>query len=121
VKTSVQLLGCRVGAEQGQRVSWDGAPAVETRLGAPCPASFKRRLSAERYLVQFTASAELGAKLQRAKELLSHSVPGGDLPLLVERALDALIERELKRRTGDAHTARGSFVGAAFVGAAKDV
>ena len=57
-------------------------------------------LSAERYLVQFTASAELHAKLTRVRELLSHSVPAGDLALLVERALDALIEREVKRRTG---------------------
>ena len=30
----------------------------------------------------------------------SQQVPSGELPLLVERALDALIERELKRRTG---------------------
>jgi hypothetical protein len=57
-------------------------------------------LSAECYLVQFTASAELYAKLERATELLSHSVPSGDLPELFERALDALIERELKRRMG---------------------
>ena len=50
--------------------------------------------------MQFTASAELYAKLERARELLSHSVRSGDLPELVERAIDALIERELKRRTG---------------------
>jgi hypothetical protein len=64
------------------------------------PSSKLEPLSAERHLVQFTASAELYAKLERARELLSHSVPSGDLPELVERAIEALIERELKRRTG---------------------
>ena len=79
-----------------------GPSALDTRPGAtPSLAqSTLEPLSAERYLVQFTASAELHAKLTRVRELLSHSVPGGDLALLVERALDALIERELKRRTG---------------------
>jgi hypothetical protein len=50
--------------------------------------------------VQFTASEELHAKLERATELASHAVPVGDLAALVERALDALIEREEKRRYG---------------------
>jgi hypothetical protein len=82
-----------------------GPTSPATRPGANESAADSHRpklapLSAERFLVQFTASAELYAKLERAKELLSNSVPGGDLPLLVERALDALIERELKRHTG---------------------
>jgi len=57
-------------------------------------------LSVERYRIQFTASAELHRKLEQAQELLSHSVPGGDLAQLFERALDELIHKELKRRTG---------------------
>ena len=57
-------------------------------------------LSAERYRVEFTASATLRTKIERASELTSHALPNGDLALLFERALDALIERELKRRVG---------------------
>ena len=79
-----------------------GPSTQSTRPGAydSTPRPKLEPLSADRYHVEFTASAQLYAKLERAKELLSHSVPGGDLPELVERALDALIERELKRRTG---------------------
>ena len=57
-------------------------------------------LSAERYRVEFTASAEFYAKLEKARQLLSHSLPSGDLAQLLERALDALIDREEKRRMG---------------------
>jgi len=57
-------------------------------------------LSESRWAVQFTASTELHRKIERATELLSHAVPNGDLATLFERALDALIEQETKRRLG---------------------
>jgi hypothetical protein len=57
-------------------------------------------LSAERYRVQLCASADLKRKLELARDLLRHAVPSGDLALLVERALDVLIEQTLKRRFG---------------------
>ncbi|MFZ5896953.1 MAG: HNH endonuclease [Myxococcota bacterium] len=64
-------------------------------------------LSASSYLVQFTASNELSAKIEHARELLSHVIPGGELACLFERALDELIRREEKRRMG-AHVPRKS-------------
>jgi hypothetical protein len=57
-------------------------------------------LSAERYRIEFTASAEFHAKLEKAKQLLSHALPSGDLEQLFERALDELINREVARRMG---------------------
>jgi hypothetical protein len=45
-------------------------------------------------------SAELREKIERARELVSHSVPGGELSAVLERALDALIQRETTRRMG---------------------
>src|SRR6187431_1776997 len=57
-------------------------------------------LSASRYRVEFTASSEFYEKLERARELLSHSLPSGDLGTLLERALDELIEREVRRHQG---------------------
>jgi hypothetical protein len=65
-------------------------------------------LSADRYRVEFTASAALRAKIEQARELLSHAIPSGDLELLFERALDELIERELKRRGGAGKPRRGA-------------
>src|SRR5262249_19786183 len=57
-------------------------------------------LSASSWAVQFTATSALCDKIERARELLSHALPGGELGPLFERALDALIERETKRRLG---------------------
>jgi hypothetical protein len=71
-----------------------GSGAAATEPGKLAP------LSAARWLVQFTASAELRGKIEKARELLSHALPSGDLASLFERALDELIERETKRRLG---------------------
>jgi hypothetical protein len=48
-------------------------------------------LSATRFKVQFTASGELKQKLDRARDLLSHANPSGDLAVIVERAIDVLL------------------------------
>ena len=58
-------------------------------------------LSQTEYLAQFTMSAEIYAKLQRARELLRHSHPDGDIASIVDRALDLLIwklERERRAK-----------------------
>ena len=60
-------------------------------------------LSAQSYRVEFTASTELHAKLEHAQALLSHAVAPGALPEIFERALDALIALETKRRQGVEH------------------
>jgi hypothetical protein len=84
---------------------WFTCPETDTST-APrgrLPGDFRSRvepLSAERYRVEFTASDEFRAKIEQARELTSHTLPSGDLAQLFERALDELIERELKRRVG---------------------
>lgn len=79
-------------------------PDVEESVEPVVPGNAARDqlkpLSASSYLVQFTASAELYSKLERARELLSHSVPDGQLASVLERALDELIRCEEKRRFG---------------------
>ena len=57
-------------------------------------------LSGSTYRVTFTASEQLKQKLDRARELLSHCIAPSDLPALIERALDQLLEREQRRRYG---------------------
>jgi hypothetical protein len=57
-------------------------------------------LSAGRYRVQFTAGLELKGKLEFARNLMSHRNPTRDLAPIVESALDLLIEKLLKQRTG---------------------
>jgi len=50
-------------------------------------------LSSTRYRLQITLSSEGHAKLLRARELLAHQVPNGDLASVCERALDVLVEQ----------------------------
>jgi hypothetical protein len=55
-------------------------------------------LSSRSYRVVFTASDTFKHKLERARELASHAISPSELPALLERALDLLIEHEEKRR-----------------------
>lgn len=89
-----------LGFSLGSSVSGPSSPNARPGTGNQPPRSKLEPLSPASYRVQFTASAEFRAKIERARELLSHAVPSGDLPALFERAIDALIERELRRRTG---------------------
>jgi hypothetical protein len=58
--------------------------------------------------VQFTASHQTYEKLRRAQDLLRHSVPGGDLSEIIDRALTLLL-KELKRaKLGAAERPRGT-------------
>ena len=57
-------------------------------------------LSAQRYKVQLTASAELKGKLELARDLMRHAHPSGDFGPIIERALDLLITELMQRRFG---------------------
>lgn len=57
-------------------------------------------LSESRWSVQLSIGAQLKAKIDEAARLLSHAVPGGHLEALIERAFDALLAEEAKRRFG---------------------
>jgi hypothetical protein len=73
----------------------------ETGSSAPAPDHQKvQPLSDTTYRVELTISAELHAKIEQLKNLVSHAVPSGNLAQLLERAVDALIERETRRRSG---------------------
>ena len=64
-----------------------------------------------RFPLHATITAETREKLAYARDLLGHAVPGGDIAEVLDRALDALIERLEKRRfaaTARSRPARGS-------------
>jgi 5-methylcytosine-specific restriction endonuclease McrA len=76
------------------------APARSSSPSSPSPAKVEP-LSAGRYKVEFTASAELRGKLEQATALMRHRNPTGDLGVVFEKALDVLLaklERERLRR-----------------------
>ncbi|MEM6559068.1 MAG: HNH endonuclease [Myxococcota bacterium] len=55
-------------------------------------------LSESRYRLQVTIPEQTRAKLDAACDLLRHQIPDGDLALVLDHALDALIEARLKRK-----------------------
>jgi 5-methylcytosine-specific restriction endonuclease McrA len=63
-------------------------------------------LSADRVAMQVTIDKSTYDKLERARALLSHSVPSRDVAQVLDRALDALIARLEKRKFGAASKPR---------------
>jgi hypothetical protein len=73
------------------------APEVFATSVAPARPAVVRPLAPSRYEIRFTASEETRDRLRRAQELLSHSIPSGDIAEVVDRALILLI-KDLERR-----------------------
>jgi hypothetical protein len=65
-------------------------------------------LSETRHKVQFTASDEFRKKLERAQDLMRHANAEGDLAVVVERAVDLLLDKLEKQRLGKASRPRQS-------------
>jgi hypothetical protein len=63
-------------------------------------------LAEETFKFQFTASRACRDKLRQAQDLLRHRVPDGDVGAIVEKALDALIERVTKERFAEVRKPR---------------
>lgn len=61
-----------------------------------------------RFRLQMTASQELHDKLKQLQHLLRHQVPGGDLDVIIERAVDLLLERTTKQRFAQVAKPRSS-------------
>lgn len=55
-------------------------------------------LAPQRYALQVTVAQETFDKIERARDLLRHQVPGGELEQVLDRALEALICRLEKRK-----------------------
>jgi 5-methylcytosine-specific restriction endonuclease McrA len=85
----------------------DPAVLTDTDLGAVVmkpPVDPRRRamvtpLAPERFKMQLTISRETHAKLRRAQDLMRHSVPDGDLAVIVDRALSLLLEKLEKQKS----------------------
>jgi hypothetical protein len=81
-----------------------GAPAGTHVPVVALPAAVRRAvgsltvLAPQRYHVQFTASAEMRAKIDRLRNLLRHEIPDGNLAALFDRALTVLLQQVEKRK-----------------------
>ncbi|MGH8310681.1 MAG: hypothetical protein ACRETX_12920, partial [Steroidobacteraceae bacterium] len=70
------------------------------RREAVARTSLDRASQAMRYKIQFTADQSLFDKIERARALLSHQLPRGELAVLFDKALDRLIAELLQKRFG---------------------
>ncbi len=57
-------------------------------------------LSAMRYRVELTVSAEAKAKLERIKDLMRHRNPAGELEIIIDASLDLLLAKLERERLG---------------------
>ena len=71
---------------------------------APSPAKEPRPciepLAPSRHRLELTVSDEIRAKLERARDLMSHRIPDGNLETIVDKALDALLTKLEKEQPG---------------------
>ena len=72
------------------------APKASPTASSPRP--LVAPLAVDRHLVKFTATDAMIARLREAQELLSHSVPSGDIAEIFDQALVALLEKAARRK-----------------------
>jgi hypothetical protein len=81
-------------------------PASVSVSGLDAPSRVPRRhdvvapLAVGRFLLRVTIGAETHARLDKARDLLRHVVPDGDLALILDRALAVLVDQLERRKTG---------------------
>lgn len=81
--------------------SGDPAPAADPDAADAvhaADAADKSPIAPERLRVQFAAPGSFGDKLERARALLRHQIPSGDIAVILERALDGLIAHTENKR-----------------------
>ena len=67
-------------------------------MSRPADRAVVMPIAPARFRVQFTASAELEEKFVRARALLRHKVPSGDLAAIVDEAMTLLVARLERKR-----------------------
>jgi hypothetical protein len=65
-------------------------------------------IAPDRFLLQLTIGCATRDKLQHAQNLLGHQLPSGDVAQVLERALDALLEKLERRKFAAAKRPRGT-------------
>jgi hypothetical protein len=89
----------QVAAKVAPQAAAGVAPQVAAKAAAQVAAKVAP-LSPERFALQLTIGEETRGKLLRAQALLRPQVPSGDLAEVLDRALDALIEKVEARKFG---------------------
>jgi len=96
VPSSVRKLPAPPKVESPTVAPLDLASTIDVPSPLPSRPAVVAPLSPERYLIKITVSCETRDKLDRAKDLLRHTIPNGDPAAIVDRALTVLL-KDLER------------------------
>ena len=99
----------RLAREVEQQVLVPEPPDADVMPEPPRPAGGTGRvkpIAPARFALQMTIGEATQQKLMRAQALLRHQVPSGDLAEVLDRALDALLDRVEGRKFGKARAPR---------------
>jgi 5-methylcytosine-specific restriction endonuclease McrA len=100
----LQLAPEQVGAASSQlareQAGASATPLAPTADAAPATLQAPEAQAVELFRLHVTIGKGTHAKLRYAQALLGHAVPSGDLEQVLDRALDALIEKCEKRKVG---------------------
>jgi len=75
-------------------------PSLESP-GPVRPRPMPEPLGGDRYLVRFTATAQMYAQLRELQALMRHQIPDGDLTKILARALSTLLAQVRKQKFGE--------------------
>ncbi len=101
-KDSANLIGTAEAAEVATASTGSTAPSesVPVSLASATRRDTVAPLAAGRYLLRVTIGEETHARLDKARDLLRHVVPDGDLATVLDRALEVLVDQLERRKTG---------------------
>jgi hypothetical protein len=105
-RRSAEVAEVRPGAAERQPAEF-----AEVRPAGPAMGSDRSSvvpIAPARYRVQFTAGAELEAKIARARALLRHKIPSGDVGVIVDEAMTVLLAKLERTRCAAAERPRAN-------------
>ncbi len=99
-----------IGPADGTAITKPPAPTTRpaASIAPPARRPVVEPLAEDRYMIKFTASAAMLAKLRHAQDLLRHAVPHGDAAEIFDRALTALIKDLEKQKFASTDRPRAS-------------
>jgi hypothetical protein len=86
----------------GESPGLSAIPASPAQPAAPLRRQAVAPLAADRYLLRVTIDDATHAKLERARDLLRHVIPTGDVSAILDRALTVLVDQLERRKLGRA-------------------
>jgi 5-methylcytosine-specific restriction endonuclease McrA len=84
------------------------SPTVRVPVSPAAPRPIVAPISPRRYLLRVTVGEETHDKLQRARALLRHAIPNGDLDAILDRALTLLLREAERSRWASVRRPRAS-------------